>query len=254
MAAGIIRNELLTRIDELGLLSLRNKANLLDEITKKKFIDEFAGASDDALVILNNNTALIDYWKINGALIKNRVYPNAPYKSWDDAKNAILGDLNPVEMKILNAIENAPLPHPDAEKVMAGAYSPDLSNSQVVIRYNTNGFDASILEPELRQHLEYLNLIKLDFEKKGKLFEKLYTGVPANKMLTANAPGMHAEVLATNEIIKLLKLENKFTGIQDLNKIHVLVKGKVSSRGFQNMCRCPHCFQIINGVKVIGNQ
>lgn len=73
-------------------------------------------------------------------------------------------------------------------------------------------------------------------------------------MLTVDLAGIHAEVIATNEIIVQLKLINEFNGIQDLNKIHVLVKGKVSSRGYENMCRCPHCFQILDGVKTIGNK
>ncbi len=56
---------------------------------------------------------------------------------------------------------------------------------------------------------------------------------------------------STNIVIKQLKQAGKFNGIQDLNKVHVLVKGRAS---FGNMCRCPHCFQIIDGVKMIGNQ
>lgn len=59
-------------------------------------------------------------------------------------------------------------------------------------------------------------------------------------------------MLATNEVIKQLKTAGKFSGIEDLNKIEVLVKGKAVS--FGNMCRCPHCFHIIDGVKMIGNQ
>ena len=94
-------------------------------------------------------------------------------------------------------------------------------------------------------------MIKNDFDAGGKLYEKLYTNVPLEKIRNANVPGRHAEVLAVNEVIKQLKHVGKFNGIQDLNKIYVLVKGRPA---FGNMCRCPHCFQIIDGVKMIGNQ
>ncbi|HRG53180.1 MAG TPA: hypothetical protein PLL00_10120 [Bacteroidia bacterium] len=247
-------NGWLSKLGDLGLTALKNQVEQLDELARSKFIDDFANASDDALKAMDENASLLSYWKTNGDVIKARVYPNAKYKLWDDTKNAILSSGKEIDKKILNAIENAPAPNPNSQKVMAGAYSPDLPNSQVVIKYNTNNFDVSTLEPELQRHLEYLKLIKNDYEKGGKLFQKLYTGVPEEKMMTANIPGMHAEVLATNEVIKQLKYAKKFNGIEDLKKIHVLVKGKVSSRGFENMCRCPHCYQIIDNVNIIGNE
>lgn len=137
---------------------------------------------------------------------------------------------------------------------MAGAYSAALPNSKVVIKYNNKNFNINELEPELRAHINYLNFIKNDFNKGGKLFETLYQGVTSNKMLTVDLAGIHAEVIATNEVIIQLKQINEFSGIQDLDKIHVLVKGKVSSRGYENMCRCSNCFQILYGVKTIGNK
>ena len=92
-------------------------------------------------------------------------------------------------------------------------------------------------------------MIKDDFDAKGKLYTTLYTGVPADKMLTADIAGIHAEVLAINDVIIQLKAINKFS---DLSDIKVLVKGKVNSvRGYENMCRCPHCFHITNGVNTI---
>lgn len=94
-------------------------------------------------------------------------------------------------------------------------------------------------------------MINQDFDKGGKLYEKLYSNVFFEKIQNAGDVGKHAEVLATNEVIKQLKAVGKFNGIQDLNKVHVLVKGRVA---FGNMCRCPHCFQILDGVKMIGNQ
>ncbi len=119
------------------------------------------------------------------------------------------------------------------------------------MKYNDKNFNVSLLEPELKQHLDYLTMIKNDFDKGGNLYQKLYSNVPLEKIQNAGLAGTHAEVLATNEVIKQLKQAGKFNSIQDLNKVHVLVKGRAS---FGNMCRCPHCFQIIDGVKMIGNQ
>ena len=242
---------LLAKIDDLGLNTLTKKLDDLGDATKTKFLDDFADASDDALKSLDDNSGLVDYWKSNAEFIKNKKYPNVGHKSWDDTKQAILNNGNSSENKILDAIENAAQPS-NSQKVMAGAYSSDLPNNAVVIKYNNKNFDINTLEPELKQHLGYLKLIKDDFDKGGKLYNKLYSNVPLQKIENAASPGIHAEVIATNEIIKQLKQAGKFKSIQDLNKIQVLVKGKLSS--IKNMQRCPHCFHILDGVKMIGNQ
>ena len=240
---------LFSKLDNLGLTALKTEINLLDDVAKAKFLDEFAGASDDALRAMNGNTSLVNYWKANGNFIKNKTYPNVGHKVWDDTKNAIVTKADPTETKILNAIENAP-PPTNNQVAVAGAYSPELGGN-VVLKYNDKNFNVNLLEPELKQHLDYLTMIKNDFDKGGSLYQKLYSNVPLEKIQNAGLAGTHAEVLATNEVIKQLKQAGKFNSIQDLNKVHVLVKGRPS---FGNMCRCPHCFQIIDGVKMIGNQ
>jgi hypothetical protein len=239
----------MSKLDNLGLTALKTEINLLDDVAKAKFLDEFAGASDDALRAMNGNTSLVNYWKVNGNFIKNKTYPNVGHKVWDDTKNAIIAKADLTETKILNAIENAPPPS-NSQVAVAGAYSPELGGN-VVLKYNDKNFNVNLLEPELKQHLDYLTMIKNDFDKGGSLYQKLYSNVPLEKIQNAGLAGTHAEVLATNEIIKQLKQVGKFNSIKDLNKVHVLVKGRPS---FGNMCRCPHCFQIIDGVKMIGNQ
>jgi hypothetical protein len=244
-----VAGKLLNKLDDLGLAALKNEINLLDEVYKAKFLDEFANASDDALRTMNSNTSLVSYWKSNGNFIKNRSYPNVGHKAWDITKNGIIEKADISETKILNAIENSPPPS-NSQVALAGAYSPELGGN-VILKYNDKNFNINLLEPELKQHLEYMTMIKNDFDKGGKLYEKLYTNVPLEKIQNAGEVGKHAEVIATNELIKQLKIAGKFNSIQDLNKIYILVKGRPS---FGNMCRCPHCFQIIDGVKMIGNQ
>jgi hypothetical protein len=242
--------KLLARIDKLNLTDLKVKINSFEsDFIKNKFLDDFTGASDDALKKLNEKLALVDFWKSNGNLYKSKTYPNVGHKNWDIAKDEIISKAEPSELKVLNAIEGAKQPS-NSQVAIAGAYSPELGGD-VVLKYNDKNFNLNSLEPELKQHLDYLQLIKDDFDKGGKLYEKLYTNVPLEKIQNAGEAGKHAEVLATNEVLKQLKSSGKFNSIQDLNKIYVLVKGRPS---FGNMCRCPHCFQIIDGVKMIGNQ
>jgi hypothetical protein len=46
---------LLERLDNLGLAVLKSEINLLDNVAKPKFINEFSFASDDALRAINDN-------------------------------------------------------------------------------------------------------------------------------------------------------------------------------------------------------
>ncbi|MCA6392172.1 MAG: hypothetical protein IM607_12360, partial [Cytophagales bacterium] len=240
---------LITRIENLGLLTLKSEINLLQESEKIRFFDDFSGASDEALRIINQNTSIITYWKTTANIIKARSYNTSLHRSWELTKSEIISRADPTELKILEAIENAPPPS-NSQVALAGAYSPDLGGN-VVIKYNDIGFNTSTLEPELKIHISYLSLIKMDLDNGGNLYQKLYTNISHEKLLVAGDVGKHAEVIAVNEVIKQMKVAGKFSGLQDLNKIHVLVKGRPA---YGNMCRCPHCFHITNGVKMIGNQ
>jgi hypothetical protein len=244
------KEKIFVRIDTLGLIHLINTAQRFDEETRKKFIVDFSGASDAALKKLNENLSLVDYWQEHGDEIKKRVYPDVGHKDWKETKMNIVERRDPVDNKILTAIESA-RPPSNSEIALAGAYSPDLEDGTVAIAYNVKTFNVTTLEKELQDPLDYLVFIKEDYDKGGKLYQTLYSNVPWKKIENAGIPGAHAEVLAVNEIVKLLKKANKFHSISDLGKIHVLVKG-ISKYG--NMCRCPHCFQILYDVIMIGNQ
>lgn len=65
-------SDLLTKLDNLNLSNLTTKLDDIGSVSKSKFLDEFAGASEDALIALNNRTDLLDYWKANGSIIKNK--------------------------------------------------------------------------------------------------------------------------------------------------------------------------------------
>ena len=248
---------LFSKLNNIGLTALKTEINLLDDVAKAKFLDEFAGASDDALRAMNGNTSLVNYWKANGNFIKNKTYPNVGHKVWDETKNAIIAKADPTETKILNAIENqfSTKPLTNNKPVMAGAYCDEIGGN-VVVKYNLSpaeksSFNYNSLDPIIKEHIDYLNFIRQDALKNGKLFEKLYTGVSKDKLIAAGDAASHAEILALDEIVKSMRLQGKFNSRSDLSKIQILVKGKGE---WGNMCRCPHCYQLSNGVKMIGNE
>ncbi len=236
------------RIEKFFLSKLRDKFNSLDVPNKSKFLDDFNGCSDDALKTLDANPDLFEFWKTRRDYYIARKYPGANHKPWELSKQEIIARNEATEIKLLNAVDNAP---PSTSQVAsAGACSPDLPAEMVVIKYNNKNFDVSKLQPELRQHLAYLDLIYKDAGLGGNLFEKLYRGVDRTKLNFANIPGIHAEVLAVNEVIIQLKAANKFTSIADMSKIRVLVRGNP----YGNMCRCPHCFFLTFDAKTVANQ
>ena len=247
----------LTLLDKLGLTVLIEEINLLDIQSKAKFLNDFAKASDDALRAMNNEISLFHYWKANGKIIKFRVYPNSGNKPWIETKNTIIANAVPDEVKILEAIENQSNIQPlsNNKPVMAGAYCNELGG-EVSVKYNLSpiekaAFDYNSLDPIFKEHIDFLNFIRRDALKGSKLFENLYTGVSYDKLIAAGDAASHAEILAVDEIVKSMRAKGLFNNRADLSKIKILVKGK---NEWGNMCRCPHCFQLSNGVKTIINK
>lgn len=248
---------LFSKLDDLSLSTLKKEINSYDEVTKIKFLDEFSEVSDDALKAMNENPSLLSYWKANGDIIKNRVYPNAGNKVWEETKDAILSQGNSVDIKILNEIEEQfkIKPLSNNKPVMAAAYCEELGG-EVVVKYNLSpseksSFNYKNLDPIIGDHIDYLNFIREDALNGGKLYEKLYKGVKFEKITTAGDAASHAEVLAMDEVIKLMRKKGLLNSSADLHKIKILIKGKAE---WGNMCRCPHCFQLSSGTKIIGNQ
>jgi len=70
-------------------------------------------------------------------------------------------------------------------------------------------------------------------------------------VMAAGDAASHAEVLALDAVIKEMKRAGIYSSKADLDKVSILVKGKGD---WGNMSRCPHCFHLTDGVKMIGNQ
>ncbi|WP_435262410.1 hypothetical protein [Tenacibaculum sp. nBUS_03] len=103
------------------------------------------------------------------------------------------------------------------------------------------------LDPFLKQHLEYMDFIRKDnMIGKGSLYKKLYgNSVAENKLINMQRPGIYAEVLTLNSLIKGKNVKS-INDIKRLN-IKIVVKGKKNG----HMATCPHCFIITHGVDMI---
>lgn len=136
------------------------------------------------------------------------------------------------------------------------------NNGDVIVRYNRKkynnikleandeaykSFVNNELDPFLKQHVEYMDFIRKDnMIGKGSLYKKLYgNSVTENKLINMQRPGIHAEVLTLNSLIKGKNVKS-INDIKRLN-IKIVVKGKKHG----HMATCPHCFIITHGVDMI---
>lgn len=241
------------RLKRLGCDDLLLRFEELDELAQLRFLDDFQGASDMALQRMNEKLKLVDFWEANRDLFKGRDYAHAKHKPWSETGQEVAARNNPHEKELYDKLDGVQVTENDV--AYAAATSPELKNPVVVLRKNDKTFEVTKLEDELQESIDYLNLIRDDMLEKGNLYQKLYTNISETKLKFAGRPGIHAEVLATNEIIKQLKFEGKFKSLADLKKINVMVKGfDRQANAFTNMCRCPHCFHILPDVNIFGNK
>ncbi len=132
------------------------------------------------------------------------------------------------------------------QSAVSGAYSSDLPEV-VKVMHTDHEFNTDLLEPELKERVNYVNMIFQDTINGGKLFETLYSGVSREQIIEAGRPGTHSEVLAINELIKELKKAGKFTSMEDLHKVTILTKGQTDNGEFQ-LKFCVNCFYILHEI------
>ncbi|WP_407277499.1 hypothetical protein R5O20_06865 [Tenacibaculum maritimum] len=254
--------DLIKRLDELNLSVLTKKLDDLEDAVKTKFFDDFADISDDGLKILDKKINLIDHWKNY-----KQYFLDKKYRAPDDI-DQVYNSLSEGGMKeMVKKVNEILPPFKNGSYVISGGYHSKLDD--IVIKNNIPKVDGvknerkfnklvEGLEPELREHVEYLDFIREDFKAHKALDQESKKGVhnkllniakgKENKLIQAGKPGSHAEVQVVNEIIK--KLRQKGENI-NLEEIFLYVKNKNN----RNMCRCPNCFYILkNKVKMIGNE
>ena len=255
---------MLAKIDDLDLTTLAKKLDDLGDVTTAKFLDDFGEISSDGLKILDKKPNLIDHWKKHKQYFLDKEYSAPNDLDIDQIYNS-LSEGSKKEM--VKRVNEALPPFKDGSFVISGGYHSKLDD--FVIKNNIPKVDGikneekfkklvEDLEPELQEHIEYLDFIREDYKahkaldqtsKKG-VFNKLLNIAKGkeNKLIQAGKPGSHAEVQVVNEIIK--KLRQKGEQI-NLEEIFLYVKNKSN----RNMCRCPNCFYILKDkVKMIGNE
>jgi len=127
-----------------------------------------------------------------------------------------------------------------------------LSQNQVVFSIEPSQSFQS-LEKELQPNIGFLKEKTKFVAVQSVSAQNTYNFSERVSEYLANGGGdaaSHAEVLALDALIKEMKIAGVYSSKADLSKISVLVKGKGS---WGNMCRCPHCFYLTDGVNMIGH-
>jgi hypothetical protein len=136
--ADILTLKLFNRVDELGEGALKTKLlSKLDDAELVKFSDDFGEAANETFTALKNNESLIDYWKSNQDLLRNKAYPTSGNIDWNTARNNIISNGNAVENKVLDALEKRFASQPPTlnnQKVMAVAYCDELGGEVDISR------------------------------------------------------------------------------------------------------------------------
>ena len=239
-----IKNPFEKKLDSSIYSALKVRINSLGSAKKVLFLKQFKKASPQGLSMLNSDTSLVSFWNNNGEHIRNLTYVGKDHVFWDTTQIKKHIDTNSINsltiMRKLDALQIF-------KAQVVGAVASSTGSLFFTSGHNSKMFDTGTLSPILKERIAYLTLIKLDEENNGKLFEILYDGVDKGKLHVAGDPGKHAEVIATDKIIKSGVVISQRS---DLQNIKVLVRGK----SFGSMCRCPHCFYILEGVTVLGSQ
>lgn len=132
------------------------------------------------------------------------------------------------------------------QSAVSGASSSDLPDV-VKVMHTDHEFNTDQLEQELKERVDYVNMIFQDAISGGNLFETLYSGVTREQIIEAGRPGTHSEVLAINELIKELKKAEKFKSLEDLRKVTLITKGQTDN-GEMQLRFCVNCFYILHEI------
>lgn len=267
-------NEVGTLVGKLkGYTNLRLKIKTDLGAKTAEFLDDFSLAATHSLTDLNKveNLDLVDFWKIEGASIKELQYNAPPFKDIDTEVLPTLTD--PEDIAMVNYIKNAEIQDFGNSPVVVVGKHPNLIDNegryfqQLNETAKTESGNPPIatpkyfgqianLHPYLKSDIKYLNFIRDDALNNGKIFKKLYNSTLSedqlySKVRNAGRAGTHAEVLIVDNMIKKLFDKGITITPTQVAKIKIFVKNSKSS---QSMCRCPHCFYILkNKIQMIGN-
>ena len=271
-------------------LAVLNKVLGYKTAEQTTFVDDFSEISTVGMEIMNKDLNLVTYWKENGEHYKTRKYHDGKHTNWADNVAALRASdqrlVDPIDHQINPFIQDNTAVNKklaDSLNVSDGTFNGNImgsgySNSgKVYVTYNREKYFATrafkfddesynnfILteEPYIQNRVKYLDFIRLDLENgEGGIYKKLYGGsVEGFKLKAANRPGIHAEVLILNEIIKGKNVKSA-DDVKNLN-IKIIVKQKLKAAeefnkndsNYNHMCTCPNCFYLTEGVNFILNK
>ena len=252
-----VEDDWLRKLDDLGLTSLKKEITLLDELDKVKFFDEFAVAGDDVLKTLNSDVDLIRLWKTYTNEFKKTRYvtETGVFKTCqsvlENHPDGYLGNL-------VKQVKDARIPS-DAEQVVVGVTHPSF-NGKVFMGRNflksesalETTFKTETAHPLIRERIKYMDFVRNSVtDNTGKvinedLANKLLDIDNLNKLTTAGRAGFHGEVRALSDALYELEKTRTVTK-ETLSEFDLFIRNSSD----KVMQRCPCCFYITLGVKVL---
>ncbi|QMW03325.1 hypothetical protein [Spirosoma foliorum] len=250
----------LNKLDNLGLTTLKSEVNLLDEVAKAKFLDDFAGASDDVLRTLNSDIDLIRLWKTYSSQFKKVGYVTETgafmtcQSVLDNHPDGYLGNL-------IKKVMDAPGPT-NAEQVLVGVTHPSFEGKVFMGRNFKSSestmeitFKTETAHPLIRDRIKYMDFIRNSVtDNTGKvvnegLANKLLDIDNLNKLTTAGRAGYHGEVRALSDALYELE-KTRVINNETFSEFDLFIRNSSD----KVMQRCPCCFHITQGVKVLGGK
>lgn len=234
-------------------LSIVNKLLTYDPSIQKIFIEDFIYA--DSQTIKNFDLSLLDLWKKYNIVFKGRKYitDEGQFESCQNVSDKHpSGYLGNLAQKVIQAE-----PPSSQEQVVVGVTHPSF-DGEVFLGYNFKKGDiaeeqiflSTGCHPILRDRIKYMDFIRNSVtDKDGKIINpefanKLLDIDNLDKLSRAGRAGYHGEVRALSAA--LYKLGNKASE-QSLSEFDMFIR----SKGDKVMQRCPNCFHISQGVKVL---
>ncbi|OWP74316.1 hypothetical protein BWK62_14605 [Flavobacterium oreochromis] len=227
---------------------------------KPKFLEDFANASDDVLKVFNDDDRLLRLWKTYSDEFRGAKYvtEEGAFKTCQSVlDNHPNGYLNNLVKKVMEARVPS-----NKEQVLVGVTHPEF-NGEVFMGRNFLNSESALeakfinetVHPLLRDKIKYMDFIRNSVtDNTGKvineaLANKLLSIDNLNKLTTAGRAGYHGEIRALSDA--LYKLE----GIRPVNS-STLSEFDLFIRNSSDkvMQRCPCCFHITQGVKVLGGK
>ncbi|MFL0062373.1 hypothetical protein [Tenacibaculum maritimum] len=246
---------LIKRLDELNLSVLTKKLDDLGDATKAKFFDDFAEASDDVLRNLDSDDELISLWNKYADDFKGNKYvtDEGVFKTCqsvlDKHPDGYLGNL---VKKVMEARKPT-----NSEQVLVGVTHPSFGN-KVFMRSNfknservlENSFKTETAHPLIRERIKYMDFVRNSVTEgmvvNETLARKLLDIDSLKKLTTSGRAGYHGEVRALSDALYELEKTRSVTK-STLSEFDLFIRNSSN----KVMQRCPCCFHITQGVKVL---